>query len=68
MALESVLNGTLALGFILLVVLFFVIGPLLTLWMLNTLFHLGIAYTIKTWVAALILNGSVITKVEATKT
>ena len=31
------------------------IGPFLTIWALNTLFSLSIAYTIKTWLAAFIL-------------
>lgn len=34
-----------------------VLSPLGTIWMLNTLFGLGLAYTFKTWLAALILNG-----------
>jgi len=32
-------------------------GPLLVIWSLNTLFALGIAYTLKTWFAALVLGG-----------
>ncbi len=35
------------------------LGPLALLWSLNTLFGLGIAYTLKTWVAALLLGGTV---------
>jgi hypothetical protein len=31
-------------------------GPLLIIWSLNTLFGLGIAYNIWTWLAALILG------------
>lgn len=31
-------------------------GPLVTLWMLNTLFHLGLPTTWGTWGAALALN------------
>ena len=34
------------------------LGPLLTIWSLNTLFPvLAIPYTIETWVAALLLGG-----------
>lgn len=33
-----------------------IVTPYATLWMLNTLFGLGLAYTFKTWCAALILN------------
>ena len=34
------------------------LGPLLTIWSLNTLFPvLAIPYTIETWVAALVLGG-----------
>jgi uncharacterized membrane protein YjdF len=34
-------------------------GPLLLIWSLNTLFSLGIAYSLKTWFAALIIGGAV---------
>lgn len=37
----------------LLVITFF---PLATIWSLNTLFQLGIAYTFKTWLAAIFLQ------------
>ena len=40
-------------------VLLIVFGPLLAIWSLNTLFGLGIAYTLKTWFAALVLAGIV---------
>lgn len=46
-----------SLPIILLIAALIWIAPLLTLWMLNTLFGLGLAYTFKTWCAALILNG-----------
>jgi hypothetical protein len=38
-------------GLVLLAVLLIVIGPLITIWSLNTLFGLTIAYTIWTWLA-----------------
>ena len=39
-----------------------ILGPLLTIWSLNTLFPvLAIPYTIETWVAALLL-GSLVTR------
>ena len=31
----------------------FIVGPFITIWCLNTLFTLGIAYTFKTWLAML---------------
>lgn len=40
----------------LMLVLVAVVGPLLTIWALNTLFGLGIAYTFKTWLATMILG------------
>ena len=43
----------------LLVVAAIVFVPLLLLWALNTLFGVAIAYTFKTWLAALILGGAV---------
>jgi hypothetical protein len=45
-------------GFILLIVLLIIVGPLIVIWALNTLFGLGIAYTFWTWLAALILSAS----------
>jgi len=38
------------------VALLLVAGPFIVIWALNTLFGLGIAYTIKTWAAALLLG------------
>jgi hypothetical protein len=32
------------------------VGPLVTLWMLNTLFALALPFTFKTWLAALVFN------------
>lgn len=34
-------------------------GPIAIIWGLNTLFNLSIAYTLKTWAAALVLGGAV---------
>ena len=36
-----------------------VFGPLLGIWAINTLFGLGIAYTLKTWFASLVLFGAI---------
>jgi len=33
-----------------------IVGPLLTIWAINTLFGFGIAYTLKTWFATLIMH------------
>jgi len=38
------------------VIAFIVGGPLLSIWALNTLFGLGIAFTFETWAAALWLS------------
>jgi hypothetical protein len=44
-------------GIVALIVLLVVIGPLATIWALNTLFPaLAIGYTIDTWVAVVILG------------
>jgi len=40
-------------------VLALVFGPIAGIWALNTLFGLAIAYTFKTWCAALVLAGIV---------
>jgi hypothetical protein len=54
-------------GVVILVVVLVAIGPLLLIWSLNTLFGLGIAYTLKTWAAALILGGAVTTSSSTSK-
>jgi hypothetical protein len=44
---------------ILLIVLLIVLGPLLTIWALNTLFPvLAIGYTIETWCAVIIVGAA----------
>lgn len=43
---------------------FIVLSPIATVWMLNTLFGLGLAYGLKTWAAALILNGMLTVNVK----
>ena len=43
---------------VLLVVVLLVLGPLLTIWSLNTLFpSLAIPYSLETWAAVIILGG-----------
>lgn len=49
------MNGIVVFLFVVLLI----VGPLLSIWALNTLFGLGIAYTLKTWAAAFILGGIV---------
>jgi len=46
-------------GLVILIVLVVVFAPLLIIWSLNTLFGLTITYTIKTWLAALVLGALV---------
>jgi hypothetical protein len=54
------MNGFTVLGVIVLIILLIIIGPLLTIWSLNTLFPvLAIPYTLQTWAAAAILAGLV---------
>ena len=48
----------------LILVLLIIAGPLLTIWSLNTLFGLGIAYNFYTWLATVILAAAIKTKVE----
>jgi len=45
------------LGALCLIVTLIAVGPLITIWSLNTLFGLGIAYTFWTWLATLWLVG-----------
>ena len=43
---------------VLAVILLIALGPLLTIWALNTLFPaLGIPYTLETWAATVIMGG-----------
>jgi hypothetical protein len=52
---------------VLLIIALIVVGPLITIWALNTLFPaLAIEYTFQTWLAAVIL-GSVIKTTVRTK-
>ena len=45
-----------------------ILGPILAIWSLNTLFPaLAIPYTLETWVAAVILTGIVKTTVSTNK-
>jgi hypothetical protein len=43
-------------GLVLLVVVLAIFGPFVTIWALNTLFGLGIAYTFWTWLAMVVLG------------
>ena len=47
----------LVVGMVLLVLVVLVVGPLLLLWALNTLFGFGFAFTLKNWFAMCILSG-----------
>jgi len=44
-----------------------VLGPLATIWALNTLFTLTIAYTLETWLAVFILQGLMVGIVSKSK-
>ena len=46
-------------GFIVVVALVVIFGPLCTIWALNTLFTLNIAYSLETWAGAIILTSIV---------
>ena len=61
--------GQAFLGFlvVLIVVALFSLGPLLLIWAINTLFGLGILYTLKTWAAALIVGCVLATQVTYKK-
>lgn len=58
----------LVVGFAVLIVALVVLGPLLTIWAMNTLFPvLAIPYTIYTWAAVLIMSAFFQTKVNVKK-
>lgn len=50
-------------GFGLLLLVLIAVGPFITIWALNTLFGLGIAYTFWTWVAVVWLGLVLQTKI-----
>lgn len=50
-------NATLVL-YLALVILAFIIGPAIAFWAIKTLFGIAIPYTFKTWLAAVLLGGS----------
>lgn len=53
-------NNTKIIGLVLLIIAILVLGPLVTLWSLNTLFPiLAIEYNVATWFAALWLFAAV---------
>ena len=53
---------------VLLLVVLLVLGPLLTIWSLNTLFPaLAIPYSLETWAAVIILGGVFKSNVSNTK-
>tara|TARA_R100000808_G_C2146471_1_gene154383 strand:+ start:984 stop:1172 length:189 start_codon:yes stop_codon:yes gene_type:complete len=43
---------------VLLILFIFISGPLVTIWMLNTLFSVDIPYTLETWAAAFVLGAA----------
>lgn len=58
-------------GLIAFILVVLVFGPFVTIWSLNTLFGLGIAYSLKTWLATIWIQmvtfGGVQTAVKNTK-
>lgn len=50
------MDNTTALIVFVLVAVLIIFWPLALIWSLNTLFPLGIAYTFKTWTAALLIS------------
>ena len=49
-------HALLGLAFILFCILVIIFAPLGTIWVLNTLFNLGIVYTFKTWLASFLFT------------
>lgn len=44
-------------GIVVLLILLIIIGPVIGIWTINTLFHTNTAYTFWTWLAALLFFG-----------
>ena len=51
-------------GLITLIVLLVIFGPLATIWALNTVFSLNIAYNFWTWLGTLILQSVVVSRAK----
>ena len=60
---KTKINPFLFLALVLTVIILF---PLATIWSLNTLFQLGIAYTFKTWLATVFLQAATFGGVSST--
>lgn len=54
---KSLMSSTNIGMIVLTVIAVLIAAPLLVIWSLNTLFGLGIAYTIQTWAAVVLLQG-----------
>lgn len=52
------MKNTTAIMFVLTAIAIIVLAPFLLIWALNTLFALGIEYTIWTWLASLVLTST----------
>lgn len=59
----KILFQALLIVFILVFILLAILSPLVTVWVLNTLFGLNIAYTFWSWLAAAILHSWLATRV-----
>lgn len=55
--------GTALTIMLLLILLLVIVGPLLVIWSLNTLFGLVIEYSLTTWAAVVILNAFISTAI-----
>lgn len=55
------MNGLLL---VLIVVVLLILGPLATIWALNTLFALGIVYNFWTWLAVIVLGAAIRARVD----
>lgn len=49
-------------GLIGLIILLIIFGPLATIWALNTVFSLNIAYTFWTWLGTLVLQSIIVSR------
>ena len=59
------MKDSVSVGFVLALIAFLVIvGPIITIWAINTMFNLNIEYTLSTWAAALWLTGMVSAKLK----
>ena len=62
-----IMNGSAIVLMFAIIILLIIFGPFLSIWAVNTLFGLTIPFTLKTWLAAIVLGGLVSGRASSSK-